>query len=66
MRRPAGRNTFRSAGSAHGNERSIELLDTNTTLHFTRFDKVPWQKVFGKGTAVMVPHVVVDEINTKS
>ncbi|MFE5844238.1 PIN domain-containing protein [Streptomyces niveus] len=42
------------------------VLDTNTTLHFTRFDKVPWQKVFGKGTAVMVPHVVVDEIDTKS
>ncbi|MFF0384332.1 PIN domain-containing protein [Streptomyces sp. NPDC004286] len=42
------------------------VLDTNTTLHFTRFDKVPWQKVLGKGTAVMVPHVVVDEIDTKS
>jgi hypothetical protein len=42
------------------------VLDTNTTLHFTRMDKVPWQKVFGKGTAVMVPHVVVDEIDTKS
>ncbi|WP_329529642.1 PIN domain-containing protein [Streptomyces sp. NBC_01462] len=42
------------------------VLDTNTTLHFARFDKVPWQKVFGKGTAVMVPHVVVDEIDTKS
>ncbi|MFE7353266.1 PIN domain-containing protein [Streptomyces sp. NPDC057543] len=42
------------------------VLDTNTTLHFTRFDKVPWQKVLGKGTAVMLPHVVVDEIDTKS
>ncbi|MFE7033124.1 PIN domain-containing protein [Streptomyces sp. NPDC057621] len=42
------------------------VLDTNTTLHFMWFDKVPWQKVFGKGTAVMVPHVVVDEIDTKS
>ncbi|MFE1465140.1 PIN domain-containing protein [Streptomyces nigra] len=42
------------------------VLDTNTTLHFTRFDKVPWQKVFGKGTTVIVPHVVVDEIDTKS
>ncbi|MFE7854075.1 PIN domain-containing protein [Streptomyces sp. NPDC057403] len=42
------------------------VLDTNTTLHFTRFDKIPWQKVFGKGTAVIVPHVVVDEIDTKS
>ncbi|MFE6129177.1 PIN domain-containing protein [Streptomyces sp. NPDC056437] len=41
------------------------VLDTNTTLHFARFDKVPWQKVFGKGTVVMVPHVVVDEIDTK-
>ncbi|MFI9358509.1 PIN domain-containing protein [Streptomyces lydicus] len=42
------------------------VLDTNTTLHFTRFDKVPWQTVFGKGTVVMVPHIVVDEIDTKS
>lgn len=42
------------------------VLDTNTTLHFTRFDKVPWQRVLGKGTAVMVPHVVVDEVDTKS
>ncbi|MFD7900570.1 hypothetical protein [Streptomyces sp. NPDC059743] len=42
------------------------VLDTNTTLHFTRFDKVPWQRVLGKGTAVMVPHVVVDEIDAKS
>ncbi|MFF2937914.1 PIN domain-containing protein [Streptomyces mirabilis] len=42
------------------------VLDTNTTLHFMRFDKIPWQKVFGKGTAVMMPHVVVDEIDTKS
>ncbi|WP_405764631.1 PIN domain-containing protein [Streptomyces sp. NBC_00080] len=42
------------------------VLDTNTTLHFMRLDKVPWQKVFGKGTAVVVPHVVVDEIDTKS
>jgi hypothetical protein len=42
------------------------VLDTNTTLHFMRFDKVPWQKVFGKGAAVVVPHVVVDEIDAKS
>ncbi|WP_030978936.1 PIN domain-containing protein [Streptomyces sp. NRRL S-1824] len=42
------------------------VLDSNTTLHFMRFDKVPWRKVFGKGTAVVVPHVVVDEIDTKS
>ncbi|WP_333733739.1 PIN domain-containing protein [Streptomyces sp. IBSBF 3010] len=42
------------------------VLDTNTTLHFMRFDKVPWQKVCGKGTVVVVPHVVVDEIDTKS
>ncbi|MCX4625009.1 PIN domain-containing protein [Streptomyces albogriseolus] len=42
------------------------VLDTNTTLHFTRFDKILWQKVFGKGTALVVPHVVVDEIDTKS
>ncbi|MET9904632.1 PIN domain-containing protein [Streptomyces sp. NPDC006446] len=50
----------------HAGAGRYAVLDTNTTLHFTRFDKVPWQKVFGKGTAVMVPHVVVDEIDTKS
>ncbi|MEV8092537.1 PIN domain-containing protein [Streptomyces nigra] len=41
------------------------VLDTNTTLHFTRFDKVPWQREFGRSTVVIVPHVVVDEIDTK-
>ncbi|MGW1070831.1 hypothetical protein ACWD4F_40845 [Streptomyces aureus] len=42
------------------------MPDTNTTLHFTRFAKVVLQKEFGKGTAAMVPHIVVDEIDTKS
>ncbi|KAB1987421.1 PIN domain-containing protein [Streptomyces triticiradicis] len=50
----------------HAGASRYAVLDTNTTLHFTRFDKVPWQKEFGKGTAVTVPHVVVDEIDTKS
>jgi rRNA-processing protein FCF1 len=50
----------------HAGASRYAVLDTNTTLHFARFDNVPWQKVFGKGTTVMVPHVVVDEIDTKS
>ena len=28
-----------------------------------RFDKIPWQRLFGSGTSVMIPHVVIDEIN---
>ncbi|MEU3090747.1 PIN domain-containing protein [Streptomyces massasporeus] len=42
------------------------VLDTNDLLHYSRYDKIPWQKVYGKGTVVVVPHVVVDEIDKKS
>ncbi|MGW2892906.1 PIN domain-containing protein [Streptomyces griseoruber] len=42
------------------------VLDTNDLLHYMRFDKIPWQKVFGRGTSVMIPHVVIDEIDKKS
>ncbi|WP_406368473.1 PIN domain-containing protein [Streptomyces sp. NBC_00647] len=61
-------NRVRALQERYGRASAVRyaVLDTNTTLHFTRFDKVPWQKVFGKGTAVMVPHVVVDEIDIKS
>jgi rRNA-processing protein FCF1 len=42
------------------------VLDTNTLLHFSRFDKIPWVQLYGKGTCVVIPHVVVDEIDRKS
>lgn len=42
------------------------VLDTNDLLHYMRFDKVPWQRLFGPGTSVMIPHVVIDEIDKKS
>jgi hypothetical protein len=61
-------NRVREMQARHGHPDAARymVLDTNTTLHYTRFDKVPWQKEFGKGTAVVIPHVVVDEIDTKS
>jgi len=42
------------------------VLDTNDLLHYMRFDKIPWQRLFGPGTSVMIPHVVLDEIDKKS
>ncbi|MEU6243555.1 PIN domain-containing protein [Streptomyces sp. NPDC047024] len=61
-------NRVRAMQERHGRAGAARyvVLDTNTTLHFMRFDKVSWQKVFGKGTTVVVPHVVVDEIDAKS
>ncbi|MFF3565745.1 PIN domain-containing protein [Streptomyces sp. NPDC002574] len=61
-------NRVRAMQARYGRAGAVRyaVLDTNTTLHFMRFDKVPWRKVFGNGTAVVVPHVVVDEIDTKS
>ncbi|MFF1676111.1 PIN domain-containing protein [Streptomyces sp. NPDC058256] len=42
------------------------VLDTNDLLHYSRYDKIPWAAVYGKGTVVVIPHVVVDEIDKKS
>lgn len=42
------------------------VLETNDLLHYMRFDKVPWQRLLGQGSTVMVPHVVIDEIFKKS
>lgn len=42
------------------------VLDTNDLLHYMRFDKIPWQRIFGRNTSVMIPHVVIDEIDKKS
>jgi predicted ribonuclease YlaK len=37
------------------------VLDTNDLLHYMRFGKIPWKRLFGPGTSVMIPHVVIDE-----
>jgi rRNA-processing protein FCF1 len=42
------------------------VLDTNDFLHYQRFDKIPWIADYGPGTRLVIPHVVVDEIDTKS
>lgn len=42
------------------------VLDTNDLLHYMRFDKIPWGRLFGPGTSVVIPHVVLDEIDKKS
>ncbi len=49
----------------HHQSRTV-VLDTNDLLHYSRYDKIPWHTVFGKGTVVVIPHVVVDEIDKKS
>ncbi|WP_143659195.1 PIN domain-containing protein [Streptomyces sp. SA15] len=42
------------------------VLDTNDLLHYMRFDKIPWPRLFGRGASVMIPRVVLDEIDKKS
>jgi hypothetical protein len=42
------------------------VLDTNDLLHGQNFTKIPWTKLYGEGVVVVVPHVVVDEIDKKS
>jgi PIN domain len=42
------------------------VLDTNDLLHYQRFDKIPWSSLYGKTAHVIIPHVVVDEIDAKS
>ncbi|MCP2314163.1 PIN domain-containing protein [Kitasatospora paracochleata] len=49
-----------------GHQGRTLVLDTNDLLHYQRFDKIPWQRQYGAGTAVVIPHVVVDEIDTKA
>ncbi|WP_328753042.1 PIN domain-containing protein [Streptomyces sp. NBC_00285] len=41
------------------------VLDTNHLLHYMRFDKIPWQRIYGADTSVVIPHVVIDEIDKK-
>jgi hypothetical protein len=42
------------------------ILDTNVLLHGENFTKIPWTKIYGKGAVVVLPHVVIDEIDKKS
>jgi rRNA-processing protein FCF1 len=42
------------------------VLDTNDFLHYQRFDYIPWSTIYRKDAWVVVPHVVLDEIDRKS
>ncbi|MER5521642.1 hypothetical protein [Streptomyces sp. NPDC002763] len=42
------------------------VLDTNDLPHYMRFDKTPWQQIFGRNTSVIIPHVVTDKTDKKS
>jgi rRNA-processing protein FCF1 len=42
------------------------VLDTNDLLHYYRMDAIPWSSLYGKGVRVAIPHVVIDEIDSKS
>jgi predicted ribonuclease YlaK len=42
------------------------VLDTNDFLHYHRFDKIPWAALYGQPVRVVIPHVVVDELDRKS
>lgn len=60
-------NELRMTKEQYSHHRGQSLvLDTNDLLHYQRFDKIPWAKLYGSGTCVVIPHVVVDEIDRKS
>jgi rRNA-processing protein FCF1 len=42
------------------------VLDTNDFLHYQRFDQIRWIARYGDHTRIVIPHVVVDEIDRKS
>ena len=42
------------------------VLDSNDFLHYERFDNIPWSTIYRKNAWVVVPHVVLDEIDRKS
>ncbi len=42
------------------------VVDTNNLLHYQRFDNIPWSTLFRQGAWVVLPHVVLDEIDRKS
>ncbi len=43
-----------------------KVLDTNDFLHYQLMDRLPWAKTYGQRVRVVVPHVVLDEIDRKS
>lgn len=60
-------NALREQKARHAGHRGKTLvLDTNDLLHYQRFDKIPWQKQYGLGATVVIPHVIVDEIDVKA
>jgi rRNA-processing protein FCF1 len=42
------------------------VLDTNDLLHYQRFDNIPWAHLYKRDAWVVIPHVVLDEIDRKS
>lgn len=42
------------------------VLDTNDLLHYQRLDKIPWSNLYRGGVCIVLPHVVIDEIDRKS
>lgn len=42
------------------------VLDTNDLLHYQRFDHIPWSHLYKSDAWVVIPHVVLDEIDRKS
>ena len=42
------------------------VLDTNGLLHYQRLDKIPWSTLYKGKICVVLPHVVIDEIDKKS
>jgi rRNA-processing protein FCF1 len=42
------------------------VLDTNGLLHYYRLDSIPWRSIYSKDAHIMIPHVVIDEIDSKS
>jgi hypothetical protein len=42
------------------------VLDTNDFLHYQRMDQLPWRSTYGQKVRIVVPHIVLDEIDRKS
>jgi hypothetical protein len=42
------------------------VLDTNVFLHYQLMNGLPWIKTYGESARVVIPHVVLDEIDRKS
>ena len=49
----------------HHEGRRTLVLDGNDALHYSRFDKIPWAKLYGGACVIVWPHVIVDEIDAK-